>query len=90
MAPQNTLMTANAFTAAYGNIHAELVKGVVKEYPPIWPKQGFICMRIAYFLQAHVKEHDLGRVASNDTWIQTSHNPDTVLGADVCFFVSSQ
>ena len=28
-----TLMTADEFTARYANIHAELVKGIVKEYP---------------------------------------------------------
>ena len=33
-----------------------------------------------------MRQHDLGRVATNDSWIKTGSNPDTVRGADVCFF----
>jgi Uma2 family endonuclease len=79
-------MTAAEFTARYANVHAELVKGIVKEYPVPWPKHGFICTTIAHLLASHVIQNDLGRVASNDSWIQTGRNPDTVRGADVCFF----
>ncbi len=80
------LLTAEDFAARYANVHAELVKGIVKEYPVPWPKHGFLCTNIAWLLTVHVKEHDLGRVATNDSWIQTGRNPDTVRGADVCFF----
>jgi Uma2 family endonuclease len=81
-----TLMTADEFTARYAHIHAELVKGVVKEYPVPFPKHGFICSRIDRLLGNHVDANDLGRVATNDSWIKTGSNPDTVRGADVCFF----
>lgn len=84
--PTPTLLTAAEFTARYANIHAELVKGIVKEYPGPWPKHGFICSTAAWILKNHVMQNDLGRVATNDSWIQTGKNPDTVRGADVCFF----
>jgi Uma2 family endonuclease len=79
-------MTAEEFIARYINVHAELVKGIVKEYPVPWPKHGFICSRMDRFLGNHVDAHDLGRVASNDSWIRTTTNPDTVRGGDICYF----
>jgi Uma2 family endonuclease len=84
--PTATLMTADEFTARYANIHAELVKGVVKEYPVPWPKHGLLCARICCLIWNHVEAHDLGHVMSNDSWLRTGTNPDTVRGADVCFF----
>ena len=80
------LLTAAEFTARYAGIHAELVNGIVKEYPVPWPKHGFVCSRIDRLIGNHVEENDLGRVATNDSWIQTGSNPDTVRGADLCCF----
>lgn len=80
------LMTADEFTARYANVHAELVKGVVKEYPVPWPKHGKICATISGLLWIHVSNTDLGHVMSNDSWIRTGTNPDTVRGGDVCYF----
>jgi len=81
-----TLVTADEFTANYGHLHAELVAGVVKEYPVPTSKHGYICLLIGRLLGNHVEAHDLGRVMSNDSWVKTSSNPDTVLGADICYF----
>jgi Uma2 family endonuclease len=81
-----TLMTADEFTARYTNIHAELVEGIVKEYPVPWPKHGKIRMTIGALIFNHVEAHDLGHVMSNDSWIRTGSNPDTIRGGDVCFF----
>jgi Uma2 family endonuclease len=80
------LLTAAEFTARYANIHAELVKGIVQEYPVPFPEHGFICLTIGRLIGNHVVAHDLGRVASNDSWVQTGHNPDTVRGGDICYF----
>lgn len=80
------LMTAEEFTAKYHNVHAELVKGVVKEYPGSGAKHGKVCANIGYWIAEHVHAHDLGHTMSNDSWIQTTTNPDTIRGADVCFF----
>src|SRR3954469_14702650 len=82
-----TLLTAAEFTARYENVHAELVQGVVKEVPMAGSKHGKICITIGALIYNHVDAHDLGHVMSNDTWIQTGSNPDTVRGADI-FFIS--
>jgi Uma2 family endonuclease len=81
-----SLMSADEFTVRYANVHAELVKGIVKEYPVPFPKHGIICSIINWLIMDHVHQHDLGRVATNDSWVKTGSNPDTVRGADVCFF----
>ena len=82
-----TLLTAAEFTARYEHIHAELVKGFVKEYPVPWPKHGKICWTFGHLLGNYLDAHDLGHVMSNDSWIQTGTNPDTVRGGDLCFFI---
>lgn len=79
-------MTADEFMARYAHVHAELVRGVVKEYPVPWPKHGKICLTIGRLIGNHVEEHDLGHVMSNDSWIRTGSNPDTIRGGDICFF----
>ncbi|MFO0928033.1 MAG: Uma2 family endonuclease [Gemmataceae bacterium] len=79
------LLTADEFAARYAHVHAELVKGVVKECPMTGFKVGTICVTIGVLIYNHVKAHDLGHVASNDTWVHTGSNPDTVRGADVLF-----
>jgi Uma2 family endonuclease len=81
-----TLLTADEFTARYANIHAELVKGIVKEYPVPYPRHGKVCASANGFLWQYVSGADLGHVMGNDSWIKTGSNPDTVRGADVCFF----
>lgn len=80
------LLTAEEFAARHAHRHAELVKGVLQEYPMPMPKHGFICSRIAYWLTSHIEESGLGRVATNDSWIRTGSNPDTVRGADVSYY----
>ena len=80
------LLTADEFMARYENVHAELVNGIVKEYPMPGLEHGKICMRIGALIYNHVEERDLGHVMSNDTSVQTGTNPDTVRGGDVCFF----
>jgi Uma2 family endonuclease len=83
---QLALLTAAEFAVRYEHVHAELVKGVVQEYPVAYPHHGKICMTIGALLWQHVQENDLGHVMTNDSWIQTGRNPDTIRGADVCYF----
>lgn len=80
------LLTAAEFAARYENAHVELVKGVVKEYPVPTQNHGHICLEIAYRIKAHVVANDRGYVTSNDSWVVTGTNPDTVRGGDVCYF----
>ncbi len=84
--PTPTLLTAAEFMARYEHIHAELIEGVVKEYAVPYPRHGKICLTFGAMLWQHVESQELGHVMSNDSWIQTGRNPDTVRGADVCFF----
>lgn len=80
------LLTAEEFDRRYAGQRFELVKGVPKELPMPTIKHGVICMTIGYLLQDYVLKNDLGRVASNDSYVKTKSNPDTVRGADVSFY----
>ncbi len=82
-----TVMTAAEFAQRHGGDRVELIKGQVRELPmPSSPKHGKICSRTVYLLCQHAETHDLGHVMSNDSFVQTRSNPDTVRGADVCFY----
>ncbi len=63
----------------------ELVKGQVIQMPPPFPRHGTICANVAFYLQLFVRQHDLGRVMTNDVCIVTGRSPDTVRGADVAY-----
>ncbi len=65
---------------------SELVKGRIETLPIPTPRHGYICAQIAFILSSFVKERDLGRVMVNDSGVTTEHDPDTVRGADVCFY----
>jgi Uma2 family endonuclease len=79
-------LTAEEFAQRYGGEHVELVKGRVKELPTPFPKYGKICATIARFLSDHIEERGLGHVMTNDSFVQTRRDPDTIRGADVCFY----
>jgi len=83
---RNALLTASEFVSRYATVHAELDRGIVKEFPMPTPEHGYICMTISGLLWNRVRERDLGRVMTNDSWIQTRRSPDSVRGADVCYF----
>lgn len=79
-------LTADEFTARYADRRAELVQGVVKEYPVPTTKHGKICFTIGHLIGNYLDAHDIGHAMSNDSWVKTGSNPDTVRGGDVCFF----
>jgi Uma2 family endonuclease len=79
------MMTAEEFFANYENRRAELIRGIVQELPMPGAEHGRICIRIGRFLDEFADQHNLGRVMGNDTFIKLRRDPDTVLGADVCF-----
>jgi len=64
----------------------ELVRGRVVMMNVPAPKHGYICLKIATLVSAHVDRHDLGRVMSNDSAVVTQRHPDTVRGADVSYY----
>jgi Uma2 family endonuclease len=79
------LMTAEEFANHYANAHADLVKGVVKEYALAWPNQGAICHTVGRLIADHVEASRLGHARPNGSFLRTATNPDSVRGADVSF-----
>jgi Uma2 family endonuclease len=58
----------------------------VKELPMPHVKHGRTCLLIGRLVDEYAEREDRGRVMSNDSFIQTGNNPDTVRGADLCFY----
>lgn len=80
------LMTAEEFILRYPDHNVELVKGVVKEVSMPFLQHGKICATMSYLIMDHALKNDLGHVMSNDSFVKTRSNPDTIRGADVCYF----
>src|SRR4051794_15750657 len=85
-APSPTLLTAAEFARRFGGRHVELVDGVVKELPVPFQEHGKVCFKAAFAIGSHVVANDLGHLTTNDSFVQTTSDPDRVRGADVCFF----
>ncbi len=64
----------------------ELVRGKVVEMNVPQSRHGVVCLNIGGILRNFVKQHQLGRVLSNDAGIITERNPDTLRGADVSYY----
>jgi Uma2 family endonuclease len=79
-------MTAVEFLQRHGGDYLELVKGQVRELPMASAKHGKICYRFSFSLGLHLEKQDVGHVMTNDSFVQTQSNPDTIRGADVCFY----
>ena len=87
MATAEALMTAEEFGQRPDPGYTEeLVQGRVVGMPPPDRKHGYVCGQAYYILRPFVDEHDLGRVMSNDSGVITERGPDTVRGADVCYY----
>ena len=84
--PSAPVMTAAEFVLRHGGYRVELVNGQVQELPVPFPKHGIICCTIGYFMGEHVMKHDAGHIMSNDSFVQTRTNPDTLRGADISFY----
>ncbi len=87
MATAEALMTAEEFGQRPDpGYPEELVQGRIVGMPPPDRKHGFVCLKAGRILGNFVDEHDLGRVMSNDSGVITERGPDTVRGADVCYY----
>jgi Uma2 family endonuclease len=80
------LLTAEEFARQYSGSKVELVEGELQEFASHFPKTGKVCAMMAWFLGRHVAERDLGHVMTNDSFVKTRSDPDTVRGADVCYY----
>jgi Uma2 family endonuclease len=54
--------------------------------PPPISFHGLVCARFVSILAGFVEQHSLGLVLSNDSGVITERDPDTVRGADVCYY----
>jgi Uma2 family endonuclease len=82
------LLTAEEFLAAeLGEGKFELVRGeIVAMTPPPMPQPGLVCANIAAILWNYSRQSGHGFALSNDSAVVTARNPDSVRGADVCFY----
>jgi Uma2 family endonuclease len=85
--PQTKLMTAEEFMAAdLSDGTFELVRGQVVEVPPPMPEHGRVCGNACFALETYGRQSGRGYALSNDSAVLTERGPDTVRGADVCFY----
>lgn len=84
--PSTVLMTAEEFARLHGGDYVELVRGHVVEQTMPFPKHGKICNNTAYYITSHAFAHDSGHVMTNDSFVRTERNPDTVRGADISYW----
>jgi Uma2 family endonuclease len=91
MATTTALITAEEYSRMHFDVPTELVRGEI-----VFPygedgmtrpgfRHGEICSNAAIIIGQWAKGTRLGKVASNDSWVQTSRNPDSVRGADVSY-----
>ena len=64
----------------------ELIRGRVVEVPPTYPYHGRVCFKVAKLVDNFVEAGKLGRVITNDSGVVTERDPDTLRGADVCYY----
>ena len=66
----------------------EFLFGQVVELPMPQRKHGNVCFATAFHLGQHVIPNDLGRIATNDSFVRspTPGDPTRVRGADICYF----
>ena len=86
LASSPALLTADEFARRHGGDCVELIDGVVQELPVPHQRHGFVNFRAAFLIGEFVVAKDLGRITTNDSFVQTRSAPDRVRGADVCFF----
>jgi Uma2 family endonuclease len=88
---EETLLTAEEYARLPDDGRpTELVRGRIVSLNPPYPYHGYVCVKIIHVLNNYVQENDLGRVLSNDSGVITERRPDTVRGADVCFYSYSR
>jgi Uma2 family endonuclease len=85
------LMTAEEFMSAdLGEGIFELVRGEVHEMPPPMPEHGRVCANVLFVVESHGRETKSGYALSNDSAVLTERDPDTVRGADVCYYTHAR
>jgi Uma2 family endonuclease len=81
------LLTAEEYAQRPDPGHPEeLVRGEIVPMAQPGVRHGEVCNEVAFLLWSHVRQHDLGRILTNDTGVITERGPDTVRGADVAYY----
>src|SRR5262245_50395731 len=86
IAPAPAPMTEEEFYRRHAGDRVEFVNGVVRELPMPFFEHGNVCGTFTGLVFIYLQEHDLGRIASNDTFVTVSREPLVVRGADVCYY----
>ncbi len=82
------LLTADEFMRRHDSeTRIELFRGRVVRHPMPQGPHGYICNNAGFLITQFVREHKLGRVFTNDTFVRVrlKEPTDTVRGADVAF-----
>jgi Uma2 family endonuclease len=91
MATAEQLMTIEEYAKLPDNGRpTELVRGRVVDTNVPQSRHGVVCVNVCAILRQFVKQHNLGRVLSNDAGVITERDPDTLRGADVSYFSYSR
>jgi Uma2 family endonuclease len=80
------LMTAEEFVRKHAGDYVELIDGIVEPIPMPKPLHGHVCFNTALLVGGYIRQHDLGLVCTNDTFVLIRRNPDRVRGADVVYW----
>lgn len=82
--PPPSLVSADDFLKMHGDESGiELIKGVITRLPMPGGQHGEVCLNAGILIGNFVKQHKLGRVFSNDSFVRTTATG--VRGADVVF-----
>jgi Uma2 family endonuclease len=88
---QPKLLTAQEFMDMdLGEGSFELVRGEVVELPPPRGRHGLVCGNVLFALESFGRRTGFGYTLANDSAVQTERVPDTVRGADVCFYSNAR
>jgi Uma2 family endonuclease len=82
------LLTADEFMRLHDSeTRVELFRGRVVRYPVPQGPHGYICENASGIIRDFVREHKLGRIFTNDTFVRVrlKEPTDTVRGADVAY-----
>ena len=84
---EDKLIPAAEFALLDDNVQrSELVRGRIVEMNMPAPRHGYICGNTCFYLKLYLVDQDRRRVMTNDSGVVTEHDPDTVRGADVCYY----
>jgi len=92
MSTATTQITAEDYSRMRFDVPTELVRGEVVflhgEDGMTRPghDHGGVCGAVSFAIRAWTQRTGAGRTSTNDSWISTQRNPDSVRGADVAYF----